>query len=128
MTSTHVTPVNEKNFEAEVMKADKLVLIDFYADWCGPCKSMAPRLEEFAGENTGVKVVKINVDESRNLAALFQIRSIPTLVTMKDGAAILGVVGALPKSGIEQLITKSLENLKANPSSKPPQQPNDPAP
>lgn len=109
MTSSNVTLVNDQNFEAEVLKADKLVLIDFYADWCGPCKSLSPRIEEFANEHPEVKVVKINVDESPNLANAFQVKSIPTLITMKDGQGLFGIVGVLPKSGIEKLVADSLQ-------------------
>jgi len=115
MTSTHV---NEQNFEAEVMKADKLVLIDFYADWCGPCKNLAPRIEEFAAEHPEVKVVKINVDESPNLAASFGVKSIPTLITMKDGVGLFGSVGVVPKSGIEKLVADSLQKLAPAPDNK----------
>ena len=107
-----VTKVDEANFEAEVLKSDKIVLIDFYADWCGPCKAMTPALEEFAKDNADkIKVVKINVDDNRNLAAAFQVRSIPTLVTMKDGQALVGTVGALPKSGMEKLVEATLQKL-----------------
>lgn len=113
MTSPFITPVDEKNFEAEVLKSDKLVLIDFYADWCGPCKALAPTLEKFAEENQDkVKVVKVNVDESPQLSAAFGIRSIPTLVTMKDNQAIYGAVGNLPKEALTQLVDQSLEALK----------------
>ena len=126
MTSAHITQVNDKNFSDEVLKSDKLVLIDFYADWCGPCKSMAPFIEKFAEENQAtVKVVKVNIDECPQLANAFQIKSIPTLVTMKDGNAIGVSVGALPKSGIEKLVAESLKILATTIAGKPPQ-PQDP--
>jgi|GEM_PF-385525 thioredoxin 1 len=113
--SSFVVPVNEKNFEAEVMKSDKLVLIDFYADWCGPCKSLAPTLEKFAEDNKDtVKVVKINVDESPNLAGAFQVRSIPTLVTMKDGQPLFYTTGALPRKQLEEFVDLSLQELQKN--------------
>jgi thioredoxin 1 len=115
MASTFVIPVNEQNFEEEVLKSDKLVLIDFYADWCGPCKALAPTLEKFAEENQDkVKVVKINVDESPNLAGAFNVRSIPTLVTMKGNEAIFGVTGGVPKNVLEQLVDQSLQAIAAN--------------
>jgi len=126
MTSEHVTKVDAANFENEVMNSDKLVLIDFYADWCGPCKSMAPRVEEYAAENTDVKVVKINIDQSPDLAAAFGVKSIPTLVTMKNGVAIFGAVGAVPKSGIAKLVDDSFKSLNTIHGNKPPQQPHDP--
>jgi thioredoxin 1 len=115
MTSPFITVVDEKNFEAEVLKSDKLVLIDFYADWCGPCKALAPTLEKFAEDNKDkVKVVKVNVDESPNLSAAFGIRSIPTLVTMKDNQALYGAVGNLPKEALEKLVDQSLQAANEN--------------
>ncbi|TAL27141.1 MAG: thioredoxin [Alphaproteobacteria bacterium] len=115
MTSPFITIVDEKNFEAEVLKSDKLVLIDFYADWCGPCKALAPTLEKFAEDNKDkVKVVKVNVDESPNLSAAFGIRSIPTLVTMKDNQALYGAVGNLPKEALEKLVDQSLQAANEN--------------
>ncbi len=110
MTKPLITEVTSANFDAEVMKADTLVLIDFYADWCGPCKQLAPTLEKVAGEQAGkVKVVKINVDTSPELADLFKVRSIPTIVTMKDGQGLVGAVGNLPKSAIERVIAQALQ-------------------
>lgn len=110
-----VVPVNEKNFEQEVLKSDKMVLIDFYADWCGPCKSLAPTLEKFAEENKDtVKVVKINVDESPNLAGAFQVRSIPTLVTIKGNQPLFYTTGALPKSALEEFVGHSLQEMQKN--------------
>lgn len=110
-----VVPVNEKNFEQEVIKSDKMVLIDFYADWCGPCKSLAPTLEKFAEENKDtVKVVKINVDESPNLAGAFQVRSIPTLVTLKGNQPLFYTTGALAKSALEEFVGHSLQELQKN--------------
>jgi len=115
MTSPFITPVNEQNFEKEVLQADKLVLIDFYADWCGPCKALAPTLEKFAEDNKDkVKVVKINVDESPNLAGAFGIQSIPTLVTMKGNQAVFGVMGNQPRKVLDQLLEQSLQAVAAN--------------
>jgi len=115
MTSPFITPVNEQNFEDEVLKSDKVVLIDFYADWCGPCKALAPTLEKFAEDNKDkVKVVKINVDESPNLAGAFGIQSIPTLVTMKGNQAIFGVMGNQPRKVLDQLLEQSLQAVAAN--------------
>jgi thioredoxin 1 len=129
-----VIPVNESNFDQEVLKADKLVLIDFYADWCGPCKSLAPRLEKFAEDNKDkVKVVKINVDESPNLAGAFGVRSIPTLVTMRGNEAIYMVTGAVPNDTLEKLVEASLQTPKTpdinnNGGGKGPQAPKPPNP
>jgi thioredoxin 1 len=111
--SGFVIPVNESNFEQEVLNADKLVLIDFYADWCGPCQSLAPRLEKFAEDNKDkVKTVKINVDESPNLAGAFGVRSIPTLVTMRGREAIYMTTGAVPAEKIKELVEASLQTPK----------------
>jgi thioredoxin 1 len=111
MTSPLITKVTDKNFDDEVLKSDKLVLIDFYADWCGPCKALAPALDKFAEENPDVKVVKVNVDENPELLEKFKIRSIPTLTTMKDQKAILHMVGiargADPKEILRQLVEQS---------------------
>jgi thioredoxin 1 len=120
MTSAHVTQVNDASFENEVVKSDKLVLIDFYADWCRPCKNLEPSVEKFAEENqANVKVVKIDIDKNPQLVEKFGVKSVPTLVTMKDGAAIYGAVGALPKSGIEKLVSETFRKLTAANDSKP---------
>lgn len=110
MAAPFVKQVNQQDFEQEVLNADKLVLIDFYADWCGPCRAMAPVLEKFAEDNAGrVKVVKINVDENPDLAKAFGVRSIPLLVTVKDGKGLLGMVGAQRAETLEKLVEDSLQ-------------------
>lgn len=96
-----VINVTEKNFEQEVLKSDKKVLIDFYADWCGPCKMMSPVIDEIAeelGEN--VKVVKINVDENVNLAEKYEVMSIPTILVLKNGEVLKSFVGVTAKPSI----------------------------
>ena len=97
--------VSVEDFEDEVLKSDVKVLVDFYADWCGPCKMLAPVLHEIAEENAGVlKVGKINVDEQMELAMRFQVSSIPMLVVFKDGKAVAKSVGYRPKSEIAAMV------------------------
>lgn len=96
--------ITKDNFEAEVMRADKVVLLDFYADWCGPCMMIAPTLEEIAAENEHIKVCKINVDDAPDLARQFKVVSIPLLVVMKDGQIVEQALGVRPKDAILKLI------------------------
>lgn len=91
------------NFEQEVLKSDKPVLIDFWATWCGPCRMMAPVVDEFADENPAVKVGKVNVDDHPELAGAFGIESIPTLVAIKDGKVVGTVIGVRPKADLVAL-------------------------
>ena len=96
--------INKKNFDAEVLQSDKVVLLDFFAQWCGPCKMIAPTLEEIAAENEHIKVCKIDVDEAPDLARQFKVTSIPLLVVMKDGQIVNQSLGAKPKDAILKLI------------------------
>ncbi len=96
--------INKENFDAEVLQSDKVVLLDFYADWCGPCKMIAPTLEEIAAENEHIKVCKINVDDAPDLARQFKVVSIPLLVVMKDGQILEQALGARPKDAILKMI------------------------
>ena len=92
--------VNKKNFNQEVLNSDKPVLMDFWAPWCGPCRMVAPLVDEIAKERSDIKVVKINVDEEQELAMQFGVMSIPTLVVMKNGKIVNQVTGARPKAQI----------------------------
>ena len=95
---------NVENFENEVLKNEKKVILDFYADWCGPCRMMAPIVHQIASEHPEILVGKINVDEETDLASQFGVESIPTLVVMKDGEIINQAAGAMPKAQVMQLI------------------------
>ena len=99
-----ILKINEDNFEKEVLESEKTVLIDFFADWCGPCKMLSPIIEQFAKENEKVKVVKINVDELPDLAVKYGVRSIPTLVVIKIGEEVNRSVGLIDKSEILELV------------------------
>lgn len=92
--------VNKNNFNQEVLNSDKPVLMDFWAPWCGPCRMVAPLVEEIAKERSDIKVVKINVDEEQELAMQFGVMNIPTLVVMKNGKIVNQVTGARPKAEI----------------------------
>ena len=97
--------LTEENFEDEVLQTEKLVLVDFWATWCGPCKMIAPVLAEFAEEHKDkVKVGKVNVDEQRNLATKYNITSIPTLMLFKGGKVINISVGFHSKSELEKMV------------------------
>lgn len=95
-----VININKSNFQSEVMSGEKEVLLDFWASWCGPCRMVAPIVEEIAQERTDVKVGKVNVDEQPELASQFGIMSIPTLIVIKDGKIINQAVGARSKEAI----------------------------
>ena len=96
-----INDVTDNNFQAEVLEADKPVLVDFWAPWCGPCRVIAPSLEEIAEERDDLRIVKLNVDENQVTAAQYQVLSIPTLIIFKDGAEAKKVIGAYPKKRLE---------------------------
>ena len=93
-----------ENFEKEVLNEKGTVLVDFFADWCGPCKMMAPVLEELQGKHGDVKVCKVNVDKNSDLAAKYGVMSIPTLLVFKDGGLVNQSVGYMPLEDVEKLL------------------------
>jgi thioredoxin len=104
-----VTEVSDSNFQAEVLEADTPVLVDFWAPWCGPCRMVAPVLEEIAGERDGaLKVVKLNVDDNQQTAARFEVLSIPTMILFKHGQVAAKVIGAMPKKRLEAELEPAL--------------------
>ena len=96
--------VTSDNFESEVLQSETPVVVDFWADWCGPCKMIAPALEELSKDYAGkIKIAKVNVDDAGDLAMKFNVVSIPTLLLFKDGAVVSQQVGAIPKTKIEDM-------------------------
>ena len=95
-----VIKLTAENFEVEAVKSEKPVFIDFYADWCGPCKMVSPIVDELAAEHPEFKIVKVNIDEEPELAMRFNVVSIPTLMVMKNGQIVEQSVGARPKNKI----------------------------
>jgi len=99
-----VTSVTKANFEQEVLKSDKPVLVDFWAAWCGPCRMLSPVVDEIGEEDSSIKVCKINVDEENELARQFQVMSIPMLAVFKGGKLVNKSVGVIPKEKILALV------------------------
>ena len=109
MAGDNVVKLVKTNFDEEVLKSDGTVLVDFWAEWCGPCKMIAPLIEELANDFQGkLKVCKLNVDEERDIAVQYGIRSIPTLVLFKEGKPVDQIIGALPKSALKSKIEGQL--------------------
>jgi thioredoxin 1 len=107
--SDNVKIVTDASWEADVLKADKPVLVDFWAPWCGPCRMVAPVIEEIATEYAGkVAVAKMNTDENPRVSQTYGIRSIPTVALFQDGAPVTGIVGAVPKKHFNEMLDKHL--------------------
>lgn len=109
MADKKVTELTKNNFEQLVTESDKPVLVDFWAAWCGPCRTVAPIMEELAGEYDGKAVIaKVNVDDENELSSRFRIMSIPTVMLFKDGQVVDKIVGARPKSDFVKILDKSI--------------------
>lgn len=107
--NNHITHVTDETFEQEVLKADQPVLLDYWAEWCGPCKMIAPILDEIAGEYADkIKVAKLNIDENPNTPPKFGIRGIPTLMLFKNGNVHATKVGALSKSQLTAFLDSNI--------------------
>ena len=99
-----ILSVTSANFEEEVLNSDKTVLVDFYADWCGPCKAYSPIVESVAAENEDIKVVKIDVDNAQDIAYKYQVMSIPTTVVIKNGKEVNRAVGMMSKTDLLEMV------------------------
>jgi thioredoxin 1 len=104
----NITDVTDTNFQAEVLESETPVLVDFWAPWCGPCRIIAPSLEELNEEIENFRVVKLNVDENQATAAKYEVMSIPTLIVFKNGEPAKKIIGAMPKKRLEAELAPAL--------------------
>ncbi len=103
-----IKDITDASFQAEVLESEVPVLVDFWAPWCGPCRIIAPSLEEIAEENDSLRIVKLNVDENQASAARYDVMSIPTLIVFRNGEVAKKIIGALPKGRLVQEIEPAL--------------------
>jgi thioredoxin 1 len=106
--AANITEVTDTTFQAEVLESETPVLVDFWAPWCGPCRVVAPILEEIAGERDDLRIVKLNVDDNQQTAAQFGILAIPTMVLFRNGAEAKRIQGAMPKKRLEAELQPAL--------------------
>jgi thioredoxin 1 len=106
--AANINEVNDTTFQAEVLESDTPVLVDFWAPWCGPCRVVAPVLEEIAGERDDLRIVKLNVDDNQQTAAQFGILAIPTMVLFRNGAEAKRIQGAMPRKRLEAELEPAL--------------------
>jgi thioredoxin 1 len=104
----NLTEVTDTNFQAEVLESEQPVLVDFWAPWCGPCRIVAPHLEELDSEREDLRVVKLNVDDNPQTAATYNVMSIPTLLLFKNGQVAKQIIGAMPKNRLVQELEPAL--------------------
>jgi thioredoxin 1 len=104
----NLTDVTDNNFQAEVLESDKPVLVDFWAAWCGPCRVVAPVLEEIASERDDLRIVKLDVDANQQTAANYEVLSIPTMILFKNGQVAKKIIGAYPKKRLESELESEL--------------------
>jgi len=106
MSPRRVEHVDDRNFGQMVLDSDEAVLVDFYADWCGPCKKLSPVLDELAQETPGVRIVKVNIDRSPKSARGYRVKSLPTLILFKDGKPVVRRGGLLSKDSLKKLVSQ----------------------
>ena len=109
MASDHVFETSDQNFQRDVLQSDQLCLVDFWAVWCGPCRALAPILDELAADNVGkLKVFKVNTDENPNTPSQYGVRGIPTVILFKNGQVVNQSVGVVPKAALQDMVNKAV--------------------